>query len=698
MRGPSAVRFAELDPFAHIDFGRILLVIRRRIKLIASTTGVALGTALTFMMLATPQYTAVTQILIHPSDLRVVEKELTAPSQISDAGTVQVESQVRVITSDNVLRWVVQHERLDRDSEFTGGTSILRTVLMIVTAPLGLNRRVGHSDPTLQAINELRRRMFVRRAERTYVVDIGVTTNDPAKSTRIANAVTQAYLLEQTAARSESAKQASDSLLARLSELKRRVRDAEDRVEKFKSTHSIVGAGGVLVNEQQLSELNNQLSSARARTSDAKARFEQIQRLQRSGAEVGAIAEAVQSQTIAALRSQYADVMRRVAELTTQLGPRHPAIGDIQAQAQGLRRLINDEVNRIGQAVRNEYERAQANEQALARQLEALKQTAFSTNESLVALRELEREVQASRAIYETFLSRARETGEIGQLDTRNVRVISPADIPLQRSWPPSFMMVSLAAIFLGAAIGGGWVLLRDSRDADVAPVPTVRPIPDLPVLAALRQSDLKQRLLAFHAPGSGFATEIRRLSLMLDMAGGGDSGKSVLIAALDDDDELASAVALNLAAVAAADERVLLIDADVNRRTIGTMLRDWPKGGLVDVALDRMPLTDAVVRDDRTQISLLPLVSPMTRRHRVVTPTDIKVAFDRTQRFDLVVVAGRSHRHDPSAQLFGQLVDHIVPVIKRSDTSLRDIADLTAVLGEDVAKVRGAVVVNPDS
>ncbi len=209
--------------------------------------------------------------------------------------------------------------------------------------------------------------------------------------------------------------------------------------------------------------MNNQLTSARARTAAAKARLDQVQQVQLSKNEGGAFPEAVQSQTITALRSQYAEVMRREAEQMTSLGARHPAVIEIQAEAERIRRMIDEEVHRLVISARTEYEGARANEDLLAASLEKLKSNAVTTNEAMVTLRELERDVQASRAVYELFLVRARETGEQERLDTKNIRVISRADIPLRRSFPPSNTLLALGALLFGAAAGTGIVFAREA-------------------------------------------------------------------------------------------------------------------------------------------------------------------------------------------------------------------------------------------
>jgi succinoglycan biosynthesis transport protein ExoP len=319
---------------------------------------------------------------------------------------------------------------------------------------------------------ELRKNIRVKRADRTYVVDVSVTADESDKAVRIADALAGAYLAEQTAARAEAARRVASSLSARLSELKDRVRFAEERVEEFKARNNIVGANGLLVNEQQLSDLNYQLSLARSRVAEAKSRFDQVQALQRSKVDVGAFSEAVQSQTMTALRAQYAEVMRREADQTTSLGPRHPAVSEIQAQAARLRRLIAEEIARLAQVAANDYERARASEEALSNSIEGLKRNTLTTNEARVELRELEREVQTSRAVYESFLLRSRETGEQERLDTRNIRIISQAEVPLSRSWPPSFMLIAFGALAFGVSAGVGGAILRGTVGKSKAPKP----------------------------------------------------------------------------------------------------------------------------------------------------------------------------------------------------------------------------------
>ena len=164
------------------------------------------------------------------------------------------------------------------------------------------------------------------------MIDISVSSKDPAKAARLANAIATVYLEREFEAKTEASKRTSGSLQSRLAELRERAARSARRVEDFKEQNKILGASGELVTEQQLSTQNKQLMQARAATAERRARYEDVRRLQHGSAEPDAIAEAIESPTITALRSQYAEAKQAEANKTAILGPRHPQV--IAAAAQ----------------------------------------------------------------------------------------------------------------------------------------------------------------------------------------------------------------------------------------------------------------------------------------------------------------------------------------------------------------------------
>jgi uncharacterized protein involved in exopolysaccharide biosynthesis len=391
------------------------------------------------------QYRATTQLLIDPRDLRVLKDEVSPGTVSSDAATAFVESQARVIASDSIKRRVIATEALDRDPEFDG------------SAPEGtietLIRRIlpkkDHLDPMVGALLTLDKKLQVRRSERTFVIDIHATSEDAIKAARIANAFAETYVDEQGRVRSDIARKAQGALTARLDELRDSVRRAEEKVQAFKDRNNIVDIGGKLVGDEQLTQAASLQSQAKARVAEAKAKYDQSRLVRVSSVEAGAVPEAVASNTITAMRAQLGAALARETELSTTLAGQHPALVAAQSQVRDARRQIADELTRISQAAKAEYDRARATELAINQRFETLKKETQTASGATVQLRELEREVEASRAVYQAFLLRARETGEQASVNTSNVRIISEAIPPVFRS------NVSRKLIIIGGIMAG---------------------------------------------------------------------------------------------------------------------------------------------------------------------------------------------------------------------------------------------------
>ena len=393
--------------------------------------------AAVFTMTLPDRYQATSQVLIDPRELKVLANEVAPQGLNSDSTTAYLESQTRIIASTNMLRRIVDREGLTKDSEYSSAFGILTRLF-----PTS-----GGGDQTLRVAEQLGKNLWVKRGERTFVIDIAITATTPEKAARLANAFAAAYLEDQTNSRAEQARRTSTALTSRLNELRDRVRKSEEKVEGYKSLKNIVGASGKLVTEEQLAAVNSQLAFARSRLADAKAKLDQIDSVKGQAAERGALPEAVNSQTLGLLRQQLGEAQRKSANLTTSLGPMHPEYLAAQSTVRDAQRAVADEINRIRQAARTESDRAINNERTLRLQVDGLKKETLTTSGDTVELRELERDLEANRSLYQSFLQRARETGEQERVDSTNARIITTAVPPNDRSGPPRRLIVTGAAM-----------------------------------------------------------------------------------------------------------------------------------------------------------------------------------------------------------------------------------------------------------
>src|SRR4051794_5629695 len=440
------------------------LLWRRKIAIaVAALLGATL--AVTAGKSVTPRYTATAQLYVDPRELQLVDRELTPRAQDVSGMAMVVESQARLITSNSVLLQVIQQANLDKDPEFGGGGDA-RSLMSSLLGLIGLQPRAPSAAETkevqLAALDALNRHITVRKTEKSFIVDIEVWSTDPAKAAMLANTLTNAYLAESRNSQASAARRATNDLSGRLKELHERLRNAETVLATYKAQNNFVGTQDALISDQQLSASNQRLSAARAATMDAQARLDQIEANKRTAADAGAIPEALQSPTIANLRAQYADARKKYAEQTAELGPRHPALRQSEKQVEDLKRTISEEIDRFAQSAKNDLTRARDYEASLSRALEAQKRQSVQLSQAAVRLRELEREADASRDVYQSFLKRSRETEEQETLNTSAARIIGEATVPQRRSFPPAMSLFAMIGFIFGAIAASSWFVAAE--------------------------------------------------------------------------------------------------------------------------------------------------------------------------------------------------------------------------------------------
>ena len=601
----------------------------------------------------TPKYTATAQLYVDPRELQLVDRELTPRAQDVSGLSMVVESQSRLITSNNVLLQVIKDTNLDKDSEFGGGTES-KGIFASLLGLFGIEFRPSAEQQKLiqmGTLEALTRHINVKKTDRTFIVDIDVWSYEPAKAAMLADAIANAYLAESKQSQAAAARRATSDLSGRLKELQERLRNAENVLAVYKAQNNFVGTQDTLISDQQLSASNQRLAAARALTLDAQAKYDQIEASRRGSTDAGAIPEALQSPTIANLRAQYADTKKRQAELQSELGPLHPALRQTEKQVEDLRRTINEEVARFAQSAKNDLTRARDYEASLNKALEAQKRQSVQMSQASVRLRELERDVEASRDVYQSFLKRSRETEEQETLNTSSARIIGEANVPQRRTFPPAMSLLAMIGFVFGALAAASWIIAAnqlmpgagslqpkrpaapEKRDAAAAerqptadlprPQPAVSLI-EKPLIARLQESDVMRTLggiltnsqvadvarLGWPTLRAGFplmpflnAMREMRATLAKRVA-----ANTLPVMAVIGAGEERSIAALNIALSAARDgAKVLLIDADCQTRALSGKVASF--GNNEPSRLDRLSIGSKAARAINTAngISILP-------------------------------------------------------------------------------------------
>jgi succinoglycan biosynthesis transport protein ExoP len=579
-----------------------------------------------------------------------------------------VDSQVEVLQSENVALAVIKELHLTEDPEFVApNDGLFSTIKGLVLNPLVLNP-FGSSEGqpsefalTRAAIGRLQSHLYISRAGLTYVMNIGFRSHNPQRAAHVANAVAEAYINDQLDAKYQATRRAGDWMRDRIKELRDQSTNAERAVVDFKVKNNIVAAGGRLMNEQQLSELNTSLIQARAQTAEAKAKLDRIEEILRSGVEVpdATVTDSLRNEVITKLRSQYLDYSRKAAEYSAKYGSSHLAVANLRSQMREIRKVIFDELGRIAQTYHSDYEIAKARDESISKSLADIVAVSQTANQAQVSLRELESSAKSYRALHDNFLQRYMESVQQQSFPITEARLITTATPPMAPSNPRTMFVLMVAAAG-GMIVGSGLGLLRDIADrvfrtSDqvasilhtdcIAVVPKVKgPVTLRPCQPMIDYAGLEHRIIkrdqslfwaVIDAPISRFAESIRAIKIAADL-NGAVNGSNVLAFTASLPNEGKSTAAMALAqSIADVGGRVIVLDADLRNPGLSRKLIPEAKVGLLEVLANQVRLEDALCVDPETRLVFLPAVVNERIPHssEVLASAGTKILFERLRQ-----------------------------------------------------------------
>jgi succinoglycan biosynthesis transport protein ExoP len=634
---------------------RITGFLRRRYRGIAVCFILCLPLGALFYVFAPRSYTASTVMLIDTD-----KGPLSDPSQsVALRDAAWIESQIGVLKSQNVAAYVVKQLRLGEDAKFLQENTGLVDKLL---ARLDWRDAMPKSEAERNAVatGAVMDGLQARRAGVSYMISIDVRASDANYAVKIANTMVDAYIFDQLNAKYQSNRRAGDWLQERLQSLREQSAAAERAAIDFKAKNHIVTAGGALMNEKQLSDSSGQLASVRAHVSDLQTRLNRIsavraayQEDQPSSGMDENVTEAMNNGIIARLRSQYLDLVNREADWSVRYGKNHQAVINLRNQIRDIRKSIRDELGRIEQTIKSEFEIAEKQQDDAEKAVTNLVSQSTATNQAQVTLFSLEATAKSYRKLYDSFLQRHAETVQQQTLPMTDARMLSPAGISKSS---PQFLQISLMTVLGGMMAGVGFGVLRELLDRgfrtrdqvrSVLGVECLALVPILPKKAfrLLRGDQLKapteigrgalpwtvpaQRDMSVSArrdirsvrsegkvwrhvvdaPASPGAEALRSLNMTLDLNAVADADKTIGITSCLPGEGKTTIAAAMAATIAQTGRSVILVDCDLRNPSLSRSLAPDARVGFFEVVERQVRLADAVWNDPGSKFDFLPAV-----------------------------------------------------------------------------------------
>jgi capsular exopolysaccharide synthesis family protein len=635
-----------------------------KIWIIGATVLLGLLGVIYAYMLVTPIYQASTVIILETEEQQIVDLTSVLPGLGTD--TTAINSEAEVLQSRSVMKRVVESAGLLEDPEFNPtlrSTGIKAKIKALIAGP--------QSEPTEQqildsTISNLLEATSIKIIPSTYVIEVTVKSEGPRKAAALADQIAEEYITNQLDVKYEATRKASTWLTDRVAELKVSLEDAESRVAAFSANSTVVSSESVQLLDRQLKDMRDRQQTLMAAAENAKTEVDTLE---------AALAGTAQDKIEAAEDT-------RLLEIYEQ---------------DGAGRAFDTRYDLLLSRAKLQYSRMTTQVASVSDTLTTLEADISEQNQQLIELQQLTREAEASRLLYEYFLSRLKETSAQEGIQQANSRVLSNAVVPSQPTEPRKNLIVA-AALMLGMFAGSAGVLLRESAQNSYRLPQQLEAETGLPVMGQIPLLPVKSRRegLEYLAakPTSAAAEAIRNLrtSVLLSNV---DNPPKVIMSTSSLPGEGKTTISFSLAQnLIGMGKKVLLVEGDIRRLVFSQYLDEKDAKGLISVLSGDVRLQDAVLKDPIIEADVL-VSEPSNVNAADLLSSDRFQVFLKEARelYDVVIIDTPPVLVVPDARVVAQHVDAVLFTVHWDKTTKTQVQEALRMFESVGVHVNGLVL-----
>ena len=678
---------------------------RRRIIVLAPTVLMA-GIAWTIASVTVPRFAATAALTLDVGKVQIVDREVVSRLPLESS---TLRSELDVIRSRSLNEEVIV--KLGMASDPAVAREAHAWLSPWPYAARGMRDAVGRLFPGIvgkdpastsdavpmisqsQLTDWLVGNLNVGNDGRSLTIVVSFTSESSERAAQIANAIAQTYLDDQVLAKNRATMKASDWLGEEVTKIRQQLEISEAAVDDFRRKSGLLEVRGATIPAQRLGDLNAQLSSARSERMRAEVK---LQAAQESDPET--LPDIVASPMIQRLRKDLGEINLSIFEIRAH-SPSYK-LTDLEARAAMLRTAIKEEMNRIIASLSSEVQLARKKEAELAQSFQEMETQLGDAAHSGVRLIQLQREADANRSIYETFLARYKQAAEQESLSAPDARLISRAEPPEAPIYPNVLRFLLLGTLG-GLAIGGALAFLREGFDQRIRQASEVESVTGIPVFGLLPKVSRWRRLqpqdYPVEDPQSRFGTALTRIHTALRAPQSSDRKQIILVTSAQPGDGKTSFCTGLARSLAKSRLRVLVVDADPYRSQIATAFGASSCPAFSPIVEQRVRLGDLVQEDAKSAAHFIAAPSPDDLQLLLDSGGFTTLLEEARQAYDFVIIDTPPVMTRADAALIGRFVDTRLLLVRWGRTSWDEITAAVGFLRLCRVELDGIVMVGVD-
>jgi polysaccharide biosynthesis transport protein len=504
---------------------------------------------------------------------------------------------------------------------YTQAELIRSTPVLVAVAEAEENARLETFREADNRVGLLKENLSVTVGTKDDIINVWIELPNAQDAAQIVNSVVDAYITRYAENRRTSTVEVLDILR---NEKQRRDAELEERrkaLADFRKQHTALAIQVDKENviTRRFSALSEELNQTEIALLEARARFNRAREMYETPSGRVSLLETASKHQAGMRDMDLESQVRQIEQLLTseraQWGEGHPRVRLLRESYTKLQKRLKEQQQAIVGAyvdnLRQEYEVLDHKRNELRTAYDRQFKLATDVSSQALELAALEEALDRTEHFSDILDDRIKEVNLSEEVGAMNVSILEPAVASSMPSYPVRSRFLA-SGILAGGLLGFGLAWLRDLLDHRLKSVEEIASVLQLPVLGALPyfgdKAETSQigRLVAL-SPRSIAAESVRTLRTALHFGLAGRDVKAIVITSPSAGDGK-STVASNLAiALAQADQRVLLIDADLRKPTQHLIFEVSSARGLGSVLADRRPVEEAIIPGVLDSLDVLP-------------------------------------------------------------------------------------------